>query len=133
MNFTQNGGFYRLVKFRFSLKALLFTENNFFNAQWETANGVSPRTLTNYPFHDLTDIGLPLSCLRMIAHLRPPFRSLPLPVGNTPAHAGVLDSAGAFDDPRIAAARELGCHTLYTEDLNHGQNYEGVRVINPFL
>jgi len=33
----------------------------------------------------------------------------------------------------IAAARELGCHTLYTEDLNHGQDYDGVRVINPFV
>lgn len=31
-----------------------------------------------------------------------------------------------------AAAREFGCKTLYTEDLNHGQNYEGVRVVNPF-
>lgn len=33
----------------------------------------------------------------------------------------------------IAAALELGCHTLYTEDLNHGQAYDGVKVINPFL
>jgi len=32
----------------------------------------------------------------------------------------------------IAAALELGCHTLYTEDLNHGQSYDGVRVLNPF-
>lgn len=32
----------------------------------------------------------------------------------------------------LAAARELGCHTLYSEDLNHGQDYEGVRVVNPF-
>lgn len=33
----------------------------------------------------------------------------------------------------IAAARTLGCHTLYTEDLNHGQDYDGVRAVNPFL
>ena len=32
----------------------------------------------------------------------------------------------------IAAALELGCKTLYTEDLNHGQDYAGVRVVNPF-
>ena len=31
------------------------------------------------------------------------------------------------------AALELGCHTLYSEDLNHGQDYEGVRVLNPFV
>jgi predicted nucleic acid-binding protein len=33
----------------------------------------------------------------------------------------------------IAAASALGCHTLYSEDLNHGQDYAGVKVINPFL
>lgn len=32
----------------------------------------------------------------------------------------------------VAAARELGCPTLYSEDLNPGQDYDGVRVINPF-
>ena len=38
-----------------------------------------------------------------------------------------------WDAAIVAAAQELGCHTLYTEDLNSGQEYEGVRVINPFL
>jgi predicted nucleic acid-binding protein len=38
-----------------------------------------------------------------------------------------------WDAAVIAAALELGCHTLYTEDLNHGQDYDGVRVVNPFL
>ncbi len=38
-----------------------------------------------------------------------------------------------WDAAILAAAKELGCHTLYSEDLNHGQNYEGVTVINPFL
>jgi predicted nucleic acid-binding protein len=33
----------------------------------------------------------------------------------------------------LAAALELGCHTVYSEDLNHGQNYVGIRVINPFV
>jgi predicted nucleic acid-binding protein len=27
----------------------------------------------------------------------------------------------------------LGCQTLYSEDLQHGVSYEGLRVINPFL
>ena len=27
----------------------------------------------------------------------------------------------------------LNCHTLYSEDLNHGQDYGGVQVCNPFL
>jgi predicted nucleic acid-binding protein len=33
----------------------------------------------------------------------------------------------------LAAALELGCHTVYSEDLNHGQSYAGVRIINPFI
>ena len=33
----------------------------------------------------------------------------------------------------IAAALEIGCHTLYSEDLSHQQDYDGVKVVNPFL
>lgn len=32
----------------------------------------------------------------------------------------------------LAAARVSGASELITEDLNHGQDYEGVRAINPF-
>ena len=38
-----------------------------------------------------------------------------------------------WDSTIIAAAKELGCKTLYSEDLNHDQDYDGVTVINPFL
>ncbi len=38
-----------------------------------------------------------------------------------------------WDATIIAAALELGCNTLYSEDLNHGQSYDGVGVVNPFL
>ncbi len=37
-----------------------------------------------------------------------------------------------WDAAVIASAVELGATTLYSEDLNHGQVYEGVRVENPF-
>lgn len=37
-----------------------------------------------------------------------------------------------WDATIVAAARELGCKELYTEDLSHGQDYGGVRVVNPF-
>jgi predicted nucleic acid-binding protein len=37
-----------------------------------------------------------------------------------------------WDAAILAAAKRLGCHTVYTEDLNHGQDYDGVRVVNPF-
>jgi predicted nucleic acid-binding protein len=38
-----------------------------------------------------------------------------------------------WDAAIIAAAQDLGCHTLYSEDLNHGQEFAGVRVLNPFM
>jgi predicted nucleic acid-binding protein len=38
-----------------------------------------------------------------------------------------------WDATILAAAQELGCRILYSEDFNHGQDYDGVRVENPFL
>lgn len=32
----------------------------------------------------------------------------------------------------VAAARESGASELVTEDLSHGQDYGGVRALNPF-
>jgi predicted nucleic acid-binding protein len=37
-----------------------------------------------------------------------------------------------YDAAILAAALELGCETLFTEDLADGQNYSGVSVVNPF-
>jgi len=37
-----------------------------------------------------------------------------------------------WDATILAAALHLGCKTLHSEDLNHGQIYDGVEVINPF-
>jgi predicted nucleic acid-binding protein len=39
---------------------------------------------------------------------------------------------GYWDAALIAAAEAGGCQTLYTEDLNDGQKYGSVTVINPF-
>lgn len=38
-----------------------------------------------------------------------------------------------WDSTIVAAALALGCHTLYSEDLQHGSTYDGLRVTNPFL
>jgi predicted nucleic acid-binding protein len=38
-----------------------------------------------------------------------------------------------YDGLIIAAAKEACCTTLYSEDLQHGQIIEGVRIENPFL
>jgi predicted nucleic acid-binding protein len=37
-----------------------------------------------------------------------------------------------FDACILAAALEAGCTSVYSEDLNDEQQYESVRVINPF-
>ncbi len=37
-----------------------------------------------------------------------------------------------WDAAIIEAARFLGCETVFSEDLNSGQNFEGVTVQNPF-
>lgn len=37
-----------------------------------------------------------------------------------------------WDAMILTSARRLGCETLWSEDLSHGQQYEGVTVINPF-
>lgn len=38
-----------------------------------------------------------------------------------------------YDSLILASAVEAGCNVLYTEDLQHGQVIEGVRIENPFL
>jgi predicted nucleic acid-binding protein len=38
-----------------------------------------------------------------------------------------------WDAAILAAAEGLGAHTVYSEDLNDGQQYGRVRVVNPFV
>jgi len=37
-----------------------------------------------------------------------------------------------WDAAILSAAQAMGCQTVYSEDLNDGQEYSGVRVTNPF-
>ncbi len=37
-----------------------------------------------------------------------------------------------WDAAILTAAKQMGCATVYSEDLNPGQDYDGVRVVNPF-
>lgn len=37
-----------------------------------------------------------------------------------------------YDSLIIASALEAGCSILYSEDLQHGQTIEGLKIINPF-
>ena len=38
-----------------------------------------------------------------------------------------------YDALMIAAANKAGCSTVFTEDLNNGQKYGNVTVVNPFV
>jgi predicted nucleic acid-binding protein len=37
-----------------------------------------------------------------------------------------------WDAAILAAAKEMGCSKVYSEDLNDGQDYDGVQIVNPF-
>jgi predicted nucleic acid-binding protein len=37
-----------------------------------------------------------------------------------------------WDSAIIAAARALGCRELYSEDMSHGREIDGVTIVNPF-
>ncbi|MGH3247166.1 MAG: hypothetical protein ACRDOI_13275, partial [Trebonia sp.] len=47
---------------------------------------------------------------------------------------GIHQRAGIsfWDSMIVRSAAEMGCDVLYSEDLNAGQNYFGVRAENPF-
>jgi predicted nucleic acid-binding protein len=38
-----------------------------------------------------------------------------------------------YDSLIVSAALESACHILYTEDIQHGQKFQGLRVVNPFI
>ena len=38
----------------------------------------------------------------------------------------------SWDAAILTAAKQMGCSTVYSEDLNAGQDYDGVKVVNPF-
>ncbi len=37
-----------------------------------------------------------------------------------------------YDALIVAAAQRAGAHTLYTEDMQHGRAFDGLRLVNPF-
>lgn len=42
-------------------------------------------------------------------------------------------SLSQWDATIIVAAQSIRCPIVYSEDMSHGQDYEGTHVINPFL
>lgn len=65
------------------------------------------------------------------------FRRFPVQDITTGIMTAALDSRQRFqisywDAAIIEASRALGCAEVLSEDFNHGQDYAGVRVTNPF-
>lgn len=44
----------------------------------------------------------------------------------------VLSQISFWDSLIVAAAEKANCEFIYSEDLNNGQNYRGINVVNPF-
>ena len=52
---------------------------------------------------------------------------------HTGAAVSGLDVTGRIDgETRAALNRALGCRELLSEDMSHGQEVEGVLIVNPF-
>jgi predicted nucleic acid-binding protein len=62
------------------------------------------------------------------------FPCLPVDGGlvKTAAETSVRFRISYWDGAIVAAARAMGAPILYSEDLGHGQSYDGVKVRNPF-
>ena len=65
------------------------------------------------------------------------FRRFPVQDLTSPIMMAALDARERFqisywDAAIIEASRAMGCSQVLSEDLNDGQDYAGVRVVNPF-
>ena len=99
--------------------------------------GLSAQVLQEFYVNVTGKIAHPLSPDEAMTLLEQ-FRCFPIvwtdyPLVVAGAEASLLHGISYWDGTIIAAADFLGATTLYTEDLNHGQQYGSVQAINPFL
>ena len=59
-------------------------------------------------------------------------QDMTLAILNAALEIGAAHRFSYWDSAIIAAARALGCRELYTEDMSHGREVEGVLIVNPF-
>ena len=78
----------------------------------------------------------PLTHDDALLFLEPILRFYLQPVTLDVFHAGVSISQrfglSYWDGAILAAARAMGCDAVYSEDMSSEQDYDGLRVINPF-
>lgn len=99
--------------------------------------GLSAQVLQEFYVNVTRKIAQPLPS-DLAVELLEQFRQFPLVLTDYPlVVAGVETSMrygiSYWDGAIVAAAKILGAGVLYSEDLSHGQEYGGVRVVNPFL
>jgi predicted nucleic acid-binding protein len=99
--------------------------------------GTSVQILQEFYYNVTRKIARPLSPAHALAWIE---RLEKLPLVETDrslVKAGILLSQrfriSHWDGAVLAAAQRLGAAVMYSEDLNNGQSYGTVRVINPFL
>jgi predicted nucleic acid-binding protein len=71
------------------------------------------------------------------AHFRDTLATFPLVIPDAQAFAGYFDlysrfSLSHWDAMLLAACREAGVTTLYSEDLDAGTDFDGLTIVNPF-
>lgn len=66
------------------------------------------------------------------AWTRFPVQEITLSVMNHALSIRAIHNLSYWDSAIIAAARAQGCREIYSEDMAHGREIEGVVVINPF-
>jgi predicted nucleic acid-binding protein len=99
--------------------------------------GLSAQVLQEFYVNVTRKIALPLQPDEAVALLEQ-FKNFPVVWTDYPLIVAGVENALRFglsywDGAIIAAAERLGATTLYTEDLNHGQLYDSVQAIDPFL
>ena len=71
--------------------------------------------------------------LRFIENLRSlPVQTITLEIVHSAVAISQRFGLSYWDGAILAAARALGCDAVYSEDLSSEQDYDGLRVINPF-
>jgi len=99
--------------------------------------GTSVQVLQEF-YHNVTrKIARPLSPARALAWIERLERLPLVETDRSLVRAGIVVSERFrltyWDGAMLAAAERLRAPVMFTEDLNHGQFYGPVRVINPFL
>ena len=64
--------------------------------------------------------------------LRFPVQEMTVPLMHAALVARARWQINYWDAAIVEAARSLSCDTLYSEDLQHGQDFDGVLVVDPF-